>query len=100
MTIKGPWDAKTTPLGMRQNELARALPKQLQAREMPLKRSKEVADPTQINPGGAENHERQPKEETGSNKRNPNLYSDRDGLAVNDAGDLVSPEEQGGIGGP
>ena len=91
MTIKGPWDAKTTPLGRRQNELAQALPKQLQAREMPLK---------QINQGGAENHERQPKEQTRSKKPNRNLHSDREGLPVNNAGEPILPEQQSETGGP
>jgi len=50
MTIKGPWDAKTTALGMRLNELAQALPKQLQtARCSPSK----VSRPATICAGGA-----------------------------------------------
>ena len=52
MTIKGPWNAKLTPHAQRQNELAQALPKQLQARELPLRGIEQVTHPTQINQGG------------------------------------------------
>ena len=100
MTIKGPWDAKITARAKRQNELAHALPKQLQAREMPLKRSEEVTNPTQINQGGTQNQERQPKEQIGNKKPKRNLHSDRDGLPISNAGEPILPEEQGGIGGP
>ena len=52
MTIKGPWNAKLTPHAQRQNELGQALPKQLQARELPLRRVEQVTHPSQISQGG------------------------------------------------
>jgi hypothetical protein len=59
-----------------------------------------MINPTQINQGGAANQESQPKEQTGNKNQKPNLHSDRGGLAVNDAGKPLTPEKQGGIGGP
>ena len=44
MTIKGPWDAKVTPHAKRQNELAKILPKQLQARELPRRHDEPDTD--------------------------------------------------------
>jgi len=50
--------------------IAKILPKQLQARELPLKRTDDMTNPTQINQGGAQNQERQPPEQTGQKAKN------------------------------